>query len=106
MQLDRTTKRIMDNALAGKAPDRKECAYLLDLQPTSHDASVVRSTADWISRKRFDNQGILLGQIGIDASPCPGDCQFCTFRQSHTTHPPSNVSGRNSAAGQRIYTGK
>lgn len=79
MQLDRTTERIIDNALAGKAPDRKDCVHLLDLQPTSLDASVVRSAADWVSRQRFNNKGILLGQIGIDASPCPGDCQFCTF---------------------------
>jgi biotin synthase len=88
MQLDRTTERIIDHALAGKAPDRKDCAYLLDLHPNSLEASAVRSAADWISRKRFENQGILLGQIGIDASPCPGDCQFCTFGQSHTTQLP------------------
>lgn len=91
MQLDRTTERIIDNALAGKAPDKQECIYLLDLHPNSLEASAVRSTADWISRQRFNNQGILLGQIGIDASPCPGDCQFCTFAQSHTTLAPHRM---------------
>lgn len=104
MQLDRTTERIIDNALAGKAPDRKDCVHLLDLQPTSLDASVVRSTADWLSRKRFNNQGILLGQIGIDVSPCPGDCQFCTFGKSHTTQSPNRMCQEEILQRARAFT--
>jgi biotin synthase len=91
MQLDRITEAILDNALAGKAPSRNDCIHLLDLAPTSLEAAAVRAIADWASRKRFDNQAILLGQIGIEAAACPGDCQFCSFGQSHTTQAPGRM---------------
>ncbi len=28
---------------------------------------------------------MLLGQIGIDTAPCPGNCKFCVFGEDHTT---------------------
>lgn len=91
MKLGPVLDQIIDNALAGKAPGREECSFLLDLHPNSLEASALRSTADWISRKRFENQGILLGQIGIDTTPCPGDCGFCTFGQSHAILTPNRM---------------
>ncbi len=77
------TQKIIDNVFIGKAPDYKECIHLLDLNPISFEASLIRATADWLTRKRFDNQAILLGQIGIESGPCPGDCQFCHYGVTH-----------------------
>ena len=28
---------------------------------------------------------MLLGQIGVEIAPCPGNCKFCTFGEDHTT---------------------
>jgi biotin synthase len=104
MPLDPMTARTIDHALAGKAPGRKECAYLLDLVPTSLEASSLRAAADWISRKRFNNQSILLGQIGIDSAPCPGDCQFCAFGQTHTAQLPNRMCQEEILQRARAFT--
>jgi biotin synthase len=38
-----------------------------------------------VSRRRFNNNALLLGQIGVDMAPCDGDCAFCFFAKSHTS---------------------
>ena len=43
------------------------------------------AVADTVSRRRFGNQAMLLGQIGVETAPCPGNCQFCVFGEEHTT---------------------
>jgi biotin synthase len=42
-----------------------------------------------VSRRRFANSGLLLGQIGVDMAPCDGDCAFCFFGKSHTSVEPT-----------------
>lgn len=92
MHLNPPVNRILEEALAGQAPDRQACLALLDLHPNSLEASALRAVADFLSRQRFGNAGILLGQIGIDCAPCPGDCQFCTFAESTITQLPHRLS--------------
>ena len=48
--------------------------------------------ADEISRRRFGNQAMLLGQIGIETAPCPGQCGFCVFGEGHTTFGKTRLS--------------
>ncbi len=48
--------------------------------------------ADTVSRRRFGNQAMLLGQIGVETAPCPGNCQFCVFGEAHTTFEKSCLS--------------
>jgi biotin synthase len=55
------------------------------------EAGLLMATADFISRRRFGNRGVLLGQIGLSVSPCPGDCLFCAFGQSHTVLPKGDL---------------
>ncbi len=83
---------ILDRALASLPPSREECRVLLSLPEHSIEAAWLRATADFVSRRRFGNQAILLGQIGIGTAPCPGDCLFCVFGQSHTTFPRTELS--------------
>ncbi len=45
---------------------------------------MTRSVANAVARRRFNNEAILLGQIGIDVFPCPGKCAFCAFGEGHT----------------------
>lgn len=91
MKLHSETLRILEHALSGNAPNRKDCLYLLDLNPNSFEAAALIATADTITRKRFANQGLIQGQIGIGAEPCPGKCQFCTFGSSHAVLPPEEM---------------
>ena len=65
---------------------------MMDCPATSVEASVIRGVADAISRRRFNNEGIILGQIGIETSACPGRCKFCSFAESYTRFTPCAMS--------------
>jgi biotin synthase len=78
-------EQILTNAVEGRAPTREECIALLSLPEHSLEAAFVTATADFVSRRRFGNRAMLLGQIGIEIAPCPGNCKFCTFGENHTT---------------------
>jgi len=91
MQLDQNTRMILGNALEGRPPSKSECAALLRLAPDSLEASVLKATADVVSRRRFGNKGILLAQIGIETAPCPGNCRFCAFGEGHTNFETSQL---------------
>jgi hypothetical protein len=62
--LPKQIQTILDRALEGHPPSREECQTLLELRPDSLEAARLRATADFVSRRRFGNQAILLGQIG------------------------------------------
>lgn len=85
--LTKQIQSILDRALENQPPSREECRILLELPSDSLDAALLRATADFVSRRRFGNKAILLGQIGIGTAPCPGDCLFCVFGKSHTVFP-------------------
>jgi biotin synthase len=72
-------RTILDMALENCAPSKQDARYLLRFAPESLEAAVIRSVADQTTRKRFDNTGIVMGQIGLEMAPCPGACRFCMF---------------------------
>ena len=92
MELPQRLERILDRALAGQGPSRQECVYLLSLPPDSLEAAILRGAADTVSRKRFGNEAMLLGQIGVETAPCPGNCKFCVFGEEHTTFEATQLS--------------
>jgi len=65
---------------------------MLDCAATSREAGMIRGVADGISRQRFGNEGIILGQIGIEIDACPGQCKFCSFGEEHTDFEPSTMT--------------
>jgi biotin synthase len=85
MLLPERLDRVLQGALDGNAPARDECIYLLTFPTESLEAAAIRAVADAASRRRFGNRAMLLGQIGIEIAPCPGNCKFCTFGENHTT---------------------
>ncbi|MFO7903713.1 MAG: hypothetical protein R6U98_13705 [Pirellulaceae bacterium] len=85
MRLPEETNSILNRALDGRAPGKEECAHLLSFPAESLEARAVMAVADQVSRRRFGNEAILLGQIGVETAPCPGNCQFCVFGEEHTT---------------------
>lgn len=91
-RLDERIRDILDATLAGRAPNRDECRHLLAFDPQSMEAGVLRAAANAISRRRFDNTGFLLGQIGVHMAPCDGGCAFCAFAKPHTTIRESTLS--------------
>ena len=91
MNESQKTRRILDAALDGHAPSKDDCIWLLDIPSTSLDAALLMATADAVSRRRFGNHAILLGQIGIDIAPCPGNCGFCVFGKDHAKMEPAQM---------------
>ena len=81
--------RILREAEDGRPITKAEAVELLALPERSLEASLLRTVANGVSRRRFGNRGLLLGQIGVDMAPCDGDCAFCFFAKSHTAVQPA-----------------
>ncbi len=83
---------ILQGALDGRAPNRDDCVYLLGIPCDTLEARALMVVADTVSRRRFGHEAMLLGQIGIETAPCPGNCGFCVFGEDHTTFPRSRLT--------------
>ena len=91
MNIQQEVMRIAFRAFEGVAPSKNECVFLLGLAEDSVEAGFLKVAADRISRERFCNRGIMLGQIGVEIAPCPGQCKFCAFGKEHTAFTPSRM---------------
>lgn len=89
MKIDMSVERILRAAADGAPITKTEAIQLLALPEDSPEAAVLRATANALSRRRFANSGLLLGQIGVDMAPCEGNCAFCFFAKSHTPVQPA-----------------
>lgn len=82
---DRKVNGILEEVAGGRPITKAEAELLLSFSENSLEAALIRSTANCVSRRRFANNALLLGQIGVDMAPCDGDCAFCFFAKSHTS---------------------
>jgi biotin synthase len=89
LAVDDRANGILRQAVEGEPIEKADAKYLLSFPEDSLEAAVLRAVANGISRRRFGNGGLLLGQIGVDMAPCDGDCAFCFFAKSHTSIQPS-----------------
>ncbi|HHX13619.1 MAG TPA: hypothetical protein GX726_01530 [Clostridiales bacterium] len=89
MRISKRVESILREAPEGRAITKDEAEHLLSFPANSLEAALIRSTANYVSRKRFNNSGLLLGQIGVDMAPCNGDCKFCFFAKSYSDIQPS-----------------
>jgi biotin synthase len=103
MRLPSSLDHILGRALDGQAPSREDCAQLLGFPAESLEASAIRAVADAVSRRKFGNQAMLLGQIGIETAPCPGKCGFCVFGEGHTQFEASRLSTAEIIARARAF---
>lgn len=85
MQFCPDIREILERADRGQAPSRHECEMLLAVSSDSLEAALVRTTADQVSRRRFDHAGYISGQIGAEVAPCSANCAFCAFAADFTT---------------------
>lgn len=92
MKVDPKVSRILQESEVGRPITKSEAETLLSLPEDSLGAALLRSVANLVARRRFNNAGLLLGQIGVDMAPCDGDCAFCFFARSHTSIEPSVLS--------------
>lgn len=85
-------QNLLSNTSTGVAPSRDDCVYMLSFEESSIEANAIRAVADTVARKRFHNEAILLGQIGIETFACPANCRFCVFGEGHTKFPETRLS--------------
>ncbi|NQT58327.1 MAG: radical SAM protein [Bacteroidetes bacterium] len=75
---------LLEGAREGKGLTRQESIYLLDFDETSFESSLIRGTANALTRERLENSAVILGQIGLETDICTGGCRFCTFGNRDT----------------------
>jgi biotin synthase len=64
---------------------KADAIRLLSVQNTSNDFYELISFANTLSRRQYENRGYIFAQIGINSSPCPGACKFCSLANSNFT---------------------
>ena len=72
-------RAICSRVLEGGEASASELADTLEVEPGTEQAAILRSTELALARRGNGGVGYVFAQIGIDASPCPGNCHFCDF---------------------------
>ncbi len=103
MRLPNELSSILNRSLDGIPPTREDCVHLLRFPESSLEARATMAVADTVSRRRFDNHGMLLGQIGVETAPCPGNCGFCVFGEDHTTFEKTRLTNDEVVARARSF---
>lgn len=85
--LDKEVKRIADYCMEGKTLTHADAVYLCDVEPFTPEGHVI----SYVARERhFKTAGGIAevhGQIGMDANPCPANCEFCSFAVVNNARP-------------------
>ncbi len=79
MSLDRRVNDILASVADGGLPDADDILTLLALPYRTPAAGLVMAAAREISREACGNQAEICVQIGLNVSPCPRNCRFCSF---------------------------
>jgi biotin synthase len=82
--IDGKALKILEKGRNGVALSKEDCRYLLKFNESSPESTMTRAVANDFTRKRLNNAGVIIGQIGVDIGPCVGGCKFCTFAEQQT----------------------
>ncbi len=63
----------------GRLPDEGDLRVLLEVPHISAAAGEVMAVARELAREACDNRAEICVQIGLNVSPCPMNCRFCSF---------------------------
>lgn len=74
-------QKILQKADAGEVLSREDALTLLAISNGSREYYELLGIASRDSRKRFAGKGQVFAQIGIEASPCPANCAFCSLAE-------------------------
>ena len=82
---------LLASIKSGEIVNKDDAISLLNIDCRHDDFYKLLSTANYLSRIEYNNQGLIFAQIGINAEPCSINCRFCSMGQGHYTLP---VTGR------------
>lgn len=75
-------KKLLEKARSGAELTRDDALELMSIEVLSGDYYELMGIANAESRAQYKGRGSIFAQIGIEASPCPGNCKFCSMAES------------------------
>lgn len=76
---DESVFEIVEKALGGEGLANEEIAKLYSVAPTSKESYYIQWAAQQMSMEAANGKAEVHAQIGLDGSPCPMNCKFCSF---------------------------
>ena len=73
---------ILEHGLEGNGLSREEVRKLFEVPERSRDAALLRWAGQELSLRAADGVAEIHGQIGLNSTKCPMDCNFCSFAKS------------------------
>ena len=80
--LDQKVYEIVEHGLEGGGLSREETLTLFEIPERTKEAALIRWASQELSLRAADGIAEIHGQIGLNATKCPMDCQFCSFAKS------------------------
>ena len=71
--------RLLKRAEKEDSFTKEEIIELLKIKNGSREYYKLMGIANRDARKRFGKKGFIFAQVGINASPCPANCDFCSL---------------------------
>ena len=71
--------KLLEKARSGAELTRDDALELLNIQTLSMDYYQLLGIANAEARAHYRGKGAIFAQIGVEASPCPGNCAFCSL---------------------------
>lgn len=72
-------REIVERALAGEVLGPTEIGELFQVPLFSEDAFYIQWAGREMSNRAANGKAEVHAQVGLDASPCPNECRFCSF---------------------------
>lgn len=72
-------KNLLEKVKSGVELSKEEALDLLKIPVGSEEYYTLLGIADAEARKQYGGRGSIYTQIGVEASPCPGNCKFCSL---------------------------
>ena len=88
MPINQRIVELVDKGLAGQGLEESEIVELLQVNPYTAEGSHIRWGGWMLSRAASDGVAEIHAQIGMDASACPLNCEFCSFAACNGLRPP------------------
>ncbi|MDR2197070.1 MAG: hypothetical protein LBO07_03805 [Coriobacteriales bacterium] len=70
---------IVERALEGKGLPDEDIETLYGVDPHSRQARYINWAGNELSRRASNGKAEIHAQIGLNGTPCPKNCQFCSF---------------------------
>lgn len=85
--VDAAVRQAVEKVFAREPLTKAEVLTLYAVKPWSLESYYIQWAAQAIVREASHGNAYLFGQIGLDANPCPGNCDYCSFAaQSYPWH--------------------